>query len=361
MARDGRWVLIADGSRRVADQGRAAVAAVRALGVEGYRTAVTATSDLSLAAASRYCDRRVPVPSITMADGYLAAVHAELSQRDYLTCLPASDAALLTLGGPGASLLDKLELGRRASEAGLEVPESRVFGSRDAMVVTATEHEYPIVVKPSTHRQKPVRVESADHLSIAPVGDGSFVVQPWLDDPITSVAGLMWKRELVASVHAVWLRKWRLDCGNAAAAETISPDRDLEAKLTRLLRDYEGVFNAQFIGPYLLDVHPRVYGTHSLAVAAGVNLIAMHCGLLRGNSIDPRAAKHGVLYRWTEGDVRHVFTSVRRHRLSMAEGLKALAPRPGTAHGVESLIDPGPAIARLRYGLRHKLTRSWWR
>jgi len=347
----GPWVLIADGSRRPGDQGRSAVAAVRALGRAGYRAAVTVTSGSSLAAASRYCDRRVPVPSIMDTDAYRRSVGEELARNQYLTSLPASDAALRVLAGRGADLLDKFQLEAAVGAAGLRMPPSLLFDSVSELRDAAREFEYPVVVKPSTHRQKPQRITSPEQLSEASISEGGLVVQPYLSDPIRSVSGLMWKGELLGAVHSIWLRKWRLDCGNASAAETVGPDAELELRIATLLKDHEGVFNTQFIGPYLLDVHPRVYGTHSLAVAAGVNQIALYCDLLRGLSVNPPPARQGVRYRWAEADFKHLFSSVRAGRVSAGAALGALRPRRGTAHSTESLTDPGPMLARVRYGL----------
>lgn len=350
----GPWVLIADGSRRPGDQGRSAVAAVRALGRAGYRAAVTVTSESSLAAASRYCDRRVSVSSILETDAYGRTVGEELARSRYLTCLPASDAALSALAGRGADLLDKVQLEAAVGAAGLRVPPSWFFDSVSELRDAAREFEYPVVVKPSTHRQKPQRITSPEQLSVASIAEGGLIVQPYLSAPIRSVSGLMWKGELMGAVHSIWLRKWRLDCGNASAAETVAPDAELELRIATLLKDYEGVFNTQFIGPYLLDVHPRVYGTHSLAAAAGVNQIALYCDLLRGRQVHPPPARQGVRYRWAEGDIRHLFTLVKAGRVSAGTALDALRPRRGTAHCTESLTDPGPMLARVRYGLTRR-------
>ncbi|MFN2490068.1 MAG: hypothetical protein ABR529_10080 [Actinomycetota bacterium] len=343
------WVLVTDGSKRAGGQGRASLAAVRALGVAGYRPAVTVAGGTSLAAASRFCERRVPIPPVT-DEGYVAAVRNELAARPYLTCLPASDAALLALGAPVDHLVDKTELQRHARAAGIEMPPSRVFSSTEELLAAAGELDYPLVVKPTVHRYNPYRVESPELLTSKMLGEGEVVIQPYLNEPIRVVAGLVWRGELVAAVHQRWLRIWKLDCGNAAAAETTAVDPDIEQRLLAMLEGYEGIFNAQFIGPYLLDIHPRVYGTHPLAVAAGVNLIGAYCDLLSGTRVAPMRARPGAFYRWIEGDLRHAYAAVRRGRMSPLAALASLRPRRGTAHSTESLGDPGPMLSRLRFG-----------
>jgi hypothetical protein len=108
------------------------------------------------------------------------------------------------------------------------------------------------------------------------------------------------------------------------------------------------MFKAQLIGPYLLDVHPRVHGSMPIADAAGVNLVALYCDLLRGEDVGPVTAREGVLYRWLESDVAHIAFSWRTGSIGMREALGALRPRRGTAHSTESLSDPKPILARLR-------------
>lgn len=334
-----------DGSRRTGGQGRSAVATVRALAAGGYRPAVTVSGGASLAAASRFCARRVDVPAVT-EDGYAEAVRAELAARPYLTCLPASDAALLALDAPVHHLVDKVQLAEHADRAGLPLPPTRVFSTTRELLSAAHDLDYPIVVKPTTHRYNPYRVQSPEALTSRMLGEGEVVVQPYLSDTIRMIGGVVFGDEMVAAAHSRWLRTWKLDCGNAAAAETISPDDEVERRLLDLLKGYQGIFNAQFIGPYLLDIHTRVYGTHPLAVAGGVNLVAIFCDLLRGEDVTPVRARPGAFYRWIEGDMRHVFRSVRRGSMSVPSAVAALRPRRGAAHSTESVGDPGPMLAR---------------
>ncbi|HEY5170951.1 MAG TPA: hypothetical protein VIK54_04410, partial [Acidimicrobiia bacterium] len=84
-----RWVLLSEGGN---GESRAAVTAVRALAHAGYRTSVTETNRLSLAGASRWCDRRVPVPPVESdAAAYAKAIRAELAARPYVTTFFTTD------------------------------------------------------------------------------------------------------------------------------------------------------------------------------------------------------------------------------------------------------------------------------
>lgn len=343
------WVLVTDGGD---GQARSSLAAVRALAAAGYRPAVTVSSRSSLAASSRYCARRVPVPPVA-EPGYAEAVQAELSARPYLTMLAASDTALLALGAPVGHLVDKAELVARARQSGLAVPPTRVFASRDDLLAAA-DLEYPLVLKPAISTYPAALVTSMDELAAAARGDGRFVVQPYLREDLRAAAGVLWKGGLVAAVHQRYFRTWPGECGTACAAQTVEPDLELEQRLLRLLEGYEGIFQAQLAGEHLLDLNPRVYGSLPLAVAAGTNFPALYCDLLRGNEVDPVRARPGVFYRWLEGDLRHMAWALRAGRGGIGSALRTLRPHLGTAHSTESLRDPMPMVARLRHAVTRR-------
>jgi hypothetical protein len=340
-ATDRGWVLVTDGAKN-----RSALAAVRSLGAAGYRAAVAGPGP-SLAATSRHCARRVTVPA---ADdpGYSAALRGHVDAGGYLTVLPASDRALVALGAPGAELLDKVTLAQRGEAAGLPTPPTRVFSSREELLAARDELDYPLIVKPTAERRVPLRAQTSRELDSDTLPEGSLMTQPFVDEPLRAVSGVAWNGRLVAAVHQRYLRIWPPETGTVCAAVTVAPDPSLDEKLEALLKGYSGIFQAQLIGPYLLDVHPRVHGSMPIADAAGVNLVALYCDLLRGEEVGPVIAREGVLYRWLESDVAHIAFSWRTGSMGMRQALGALRPRRSTAHSTESLSDPKPILARLR-------------
>ena len=350
----GDWVLVTDGGN---GQARSTLAAVRSLARAGYRPAVTVSAPLSIAAASRHCGRAVRVPPVTDAD-YEAAVKAELAAHTYLTVLAASDAALLALGAPVEHLVDKGVVAERAAGAGLLVPPTRRFASREELFDSGRTLDYPVVVKPTLSFRPVVRVASTAELHAGVAANGPVLVQPFLGDRLRAVAGVAWRGRLKAAAHQRYLRTWPPDCGTACAAETVEPDLELEAAVLRLLDGFEGVFQAQLAGPYLLDLNPRVYGSLPLAVTAGANLPAVYCDLLRGVDREEVRTRPGVFYRWVEGDLRNLYAGVRDGSLGIGAAVRALRPRRGAAHSTESLSDPLPALSRLRFAMRRARPRG---
>lgn len=332
------------------DQGRIALATVRALAAAGYSTVLTVGEERSIAAASRHCVRTVRVPHVS-APGYAEAVRAELNKHPYLTCLPVNDGALVKLGRPVGHLLDKQELMLRGEAAGFTSPPTRAFDSRVQLMESAGELDYPIVIKPVIRDRRAFRVESAEQVERTALADGPVLVQPFIDESIRTVGGVMWKGSLVAAVHQRWLRIWPPECGQACAVVTTPHNTDLEDRIVALLEGYEGAFNVQLLGPYLMDVHPRTFGLQTLALAAGVNLAGIWCDLLSGKRVTRVRAPAGVFYRWLAGDLRHMLWALRERRLTLRGVTTGFRPHRKTAHGTESLRDPGPTLARIRFHL----------
>ena len=347
---EGPTVLVTDGA---SGQGRSAVAAVRALAAGGYRPVVTTSGPHSLAAASRWCAGATTTPVAGSPD-YPAAVRDAAERSGALTVLAASDAALMALDAPVAHLVDKAVLADRATEAGLATPPSVAYDGADRFQadLAAGTTTLPVVAKPVVSSQSARLIESAADAGELQTMSGPFLVQPYIRERIWAIAGVVHGGRAVAAVQQRYVRIWPVACGTASAAVTIPVDEDRLSALERLLDGYEGIFQAQFAGETLLDLNPRVYGSLPLAVAAGVNLATIWCGLVEGRLTPfPARGRAGVRYRWLEGDIRHVASGLRARQLGIGAAVAALGPHAGTAHSVEALSDPGPLVARLMHAV----------
>jgi len=344
----GATVLVTDGG---SGQGRSALAAVRALAKAQYRPIVTTSGRHSLAAASRWCAQSVATPPSSSPE-YAEAVREVANRTASLTVLAASDVALLALDAPVAHLVDKAALAEGAFAAGLESPTSVACDNGDS-VLSALAHEtvsLPVVVKPVISNEPARLVVSAEDASSLAGKVGPFLVQPFIPGGMSAIAGVHVEGRMLAAVQQRYLRTWPVACGTSCAAVTVPVDEGRLGAMSRVLGGYEGIFQAQFAGDVLIDVNPRVYGSLPLAVAAGVNLPAIWCGWLEGGPArSPLRGRAGVRYRWMEGDIRHIAGGLRSGQLGVRDALAALTPHPGTAHSVESLTDPAPLIARLRF------------
>jgi predicted ATP-grasp superfamily ATP-dependent carboligase len=341
-------VIVAEEGR---PNGRTALAAVRALGREGYAPRVTVAGRRSMASTSRWCAGVIPVPRDDLA-GWRSAVTAASTSTGAVLVLPASDSAVSILGLPGADLIDKRVVRERAMAAGLAVPEEEQFSDRNALEEKADALPYPVVVKPvaraTLKASEAVYVAGPSGLRAVPT-DQPLVVQPFLGDEMKAFSALVLGGRLVGAAHQRYLRIWPPNCGTASAAVSVEPDVHLEERVLQMVEGHEGIVQVQFVDNHVVDVNPRAYGSMPLAVRAGANFPALWCAAATGGHLPAGTirARAGVNYRWTDSDVRAVWAQVRSRQMRLRDGLAALAPRRDTAHSIEDWRDPLPVGARL--------------
>lgn len=343
---DAARILVTDG--RQTGQARSTLATVRALHAGGYRPITTVSGPVSVAGASRACAGRLPVPPLP-DPGFRRGIDDELARRPYLMTMATSDDAVRALGQSSVALLDKRVLAARASAAGLEPAPGTVLADVGQLRRSVHDLDLPLVVKPVLGGWPAVLLSTPSDAATLPPDTRPILVQPFLGGGIRSVAGVMWRGQMVAAVHQRYVRTWPRLCGVSSYAETVGPDRSLEAALARLLGTHDGIFQAQFAGTHLLDLNPRPYGSLPLAVAAGVNLPSILADLVSGREPLVGRPRVGVRYRWIEGDARHLAEAARAGDMTPRAVLSALTPVRGTCHSVVALRDPGPTIARAVY------------
>lgn len=336
-------VLLTDGGD---GRSRDCISAIRGLVQGGYRCVVASTRPGR--GLSRYVSRTIEVPPVS--DPAFAHTIEDLAV-EFEVVVPASESCFRALFPRLVHLIDKRDLERAARAAGLEAPPTRYFPTAASLSANKGDLRYPVVIKPAVRTFNAFRAGSPADLRWLPPDAEDVLVQPFLTGTAEAVIGLVWREKIHSVVHERWIRKWPPDCGLASAAVTTGRDLTREHALRRLLTEHEGLFCAQFVDGFLIDLNLRVGSTHPLAVKAGVNLLAIYCDLVRGEDAKPRSAGPGYFFRWLEGDVRAIAHALRHGGSGWWEALDALRPRRGAAHSVESLKDPGPMVARLSYAL----------
>lgn len=335
---------------------RVTVSTARALHDAGYAVDVVTSNRASLAHASRAVERTTRT---TIAEAREAVAEAR-EAGGYLCLLPTSDVVQRALELPGAAYADKLELHRHAASVDVPVPSTETFDGAETLRERAADLPYPVLLKPSVgkpaiHAEGPSDVE---RFLTQVRGPGRLLAQPILAGPVRAVSGVAWHGRLVAVVHQVALRAWPSASGTTCAAVTTDPDPALETWAERLVADYDGIFQAQFLSGTLIDLNLRPYGSIALAVGAGANLPALLAASFagtdeaRGSTVRARA---GVPYRWLEGDLRLLRGAMGHGNLG---ALRELRPRLRTVHGDPwTLRDPGPLWARIRSGVSGRRSR----
>jgi predicted ATP-grasp superfamily ATP-dependent carboligase len=357
------------------------LAAVRGLRSAGYEPWVVVPNPKTYAARSRAAAGVIVLPESSQDPGrFVEGIRAEAERSECRALIAGTERDLLTLahrrealGALSAGIpeletvlrtTNKSTVYRLAAQVGLSVPKTIELTSR--ATAPATDLELPLIVKPERSvlesppeniARRAVRITSRQELQrvCAMLGGDRWLAQPCIPGHLGAISGVAWNGQLLCAVHQVAERTWPVATGISAYARTVAPNADLEHGVARLIErlGWSGIFQVQFIysrdGAYLIDLNPRVYGSISLAIAAGLNLPAIWAGVLMGAAVRPGPYEVGVRYRNEDRDARALL------RLAFIDGslsvLRGFIPRRHTVHSVLSLADPLPflsSLARLR-------------
>ncbi len=319
-------VLITDGDNV------GVIAMVRGLARAGYEPWVAVAHRSAPAARSRAVGGAAVVPAPSTSSRRFGQAIAELVKViEPVAVLPGGEAGMLALAdlaeeGPAFRgrlavcdrevvyrATDKVALSELAAPAGLAVPETIALTAQDA-ARRPLPVVLPAVVKPF-RSQTPAnggftagrvclaasQVEVIDALRSLPGSSG--LLQRYHAGALSAVGGVFWNGEVVAAVHQQAIRTWPSGCGEMACAISLARDAALESQIACLLSalGWSGMFQLQFLeteaGRLLIDLNARVYGSLSLALAAGQNLPAVWLDLLQGRTVAPAHYRAGVCFR----------------------------------------------------------------
>jgi predicted ATP-grasp superfamily ATP-dependent carboligase len=356
------------------------LAGVRALRSAGYAPWVAVHDRGAYAARSRATAGIIDVPSPwDDGRGFVSEIVAAAVRIGAEVIVPGTEFGMMTLAqhagdlppgvvlgsGPPAAILRATDKGRLvgfARTAGLRVPPTADVSL--SAFPHAPPFPFPVVVKP--HRSelrgadgaiRHVGARYAESVldlrnALAALPGGRGLVQPFIDGPLGSFAGVFWDGRMICAVQSRGDRLWPALCGSISHAETVPLDPRLSEAVSNMLRSvgWSGLFQIDFFeqsGQFtVIDLNPRFYTSLSHAARAGVNLPGIWVDLLRGRVPDvPASYRVGVHYRHDEGDIRALARMlVRGPRVAAMRGL---IPRRDTALAVFSATDPGPALTSL--------------
>lgn len=359
-------------------QDRPALAAIRSLAEAGYRVSATGTQRPSPGLWSRDCSSsaRLPDPSAGV-DGFIARL-AELLRGDrYDILLPGTDetlyvvswgrdrlAPLVALGLPEHEVVEraqnKARLAAEAERVGLAAPEGRLCPALDDALDAGRDFGYPVLLKGEqavvktgdTLVRYPSRLvaDEAQLRQTQPQYD-SCIVQRHQQGKMVSFAGVATGPGLLASVVSRYWRTWPPVAGQASFLETVSPAPELIERVQALVTaiGWVGPFQLQLIersdGTLMaIDFNPRLYGSMSIAAAAGAPLAALWCAWLLGEDPVPATARAGVHYRMEDMDARYILWLLRQG--DFRGGTRAALPRRHTTHAYFRARDPLPLLGR---------------
>ena len=304
------------------------------------------------------CDVLIPCNDTTL--GFVAAHEARLRAA---IRVEAPHAQVIRL------VLDKDETLRIAGECGIAVPRSYALRDRATLAQHAAEIRFPVVAKPtrkSAEAAFKVRYYP-DHASLEAefARDAAFgehhLIQGFCPGDGVGIGVLVRNGQPVAMVQHRRLKEYPWSGGVSVTAVTEPVDAGLADLSLRLLRaiQWDGVAMVEWKhdrssgSAVLMEVNGRFWGSHGLAVAAGLDLP----GLLVDHAEAPPAphlARPGVTFHWFAGDLQRVVQLFRGAEnglrppslLHAATSLLADLVRY-RGHGVWSASDPRPAVDEL--------------
>ncbi len=247
-----------------------------------------------------------------------------------------------------------------ARQVGLDVPETYSLSADEAArgafpaalpaIVKCARSEVPVNggFQASRTRRVATREQAIAALERLPGRRG--LVQPHSPGSLSSLAGVFWDGEIVAAVQQKAVRTWPVGAGQMAYAVSVAPDGAFAGRVAELLRllGWRGMFQIQFLETaecrLLIDLNPRVYGSLSLALAAGRNLPAVWADLITGREAAPADYVAGVSFRNEMLDAFALLAAARR------EGPAALARQLAAPAGSHAYFEAGDAMPLLALG-----------
>jgi len=392
-------VLVTDG------QERSALAITRGLGQAGIPVIVGAETAGSLAGASRYCVARWRYPSPLQHPAQFISSLVEAVRRfDVTAIIPPTDFSMQAVAAqrdqfrPSVTAMipslesyemvsDKYRLMKLAYESGIPVPKTVFVPDGNIAAVLDQVRAYPVVVKPgrsllrvderwvktSVHFVSNVE-ELTDLYRRTPYLRNPSLIQQRIEGEGQGVFGLFDHGRPCALFAHRRIREKPPAGGVSVFRESIELPKPMTDYAVRLLErvKWHGVAMVEFKVdrhskvPMLMEINGRFWGSLQLAIDAGLNFPYLLYKAMNGIpvAVPNNAYRIGTKSRWLLGDLDHLLLRLTKSNSELH--LDPRAPSSGRClaefcklfqhdlhYEVESLNDPGPALAEYRAWFSH--------
>ena len=281
--------------------------------------------------------------------------------------------AALRVEAPSADVirrvLDKDETLRIATECGIAVPRSYAVRDREELGRLAGEIRFPVVVKP-TRKSADAAFKVRYYADFAAL-DAEFVrdarfgehhlVQEFCTGDGVGIGMLVRDGRPVAMIQHRRLKEhpWSGGVSVTAISEPIDPTlAELSLRLLRAI-EWDGVAMVEWKHDrargtaVLMEVNGRFWGSHALAVAAGLDLPGLLVDHVAAPAT-PLQARTGVVFHWLAGDLQRVAqllrsgeNGLRRPSALAVAGSAVLDLVRRRDRALWSASDPRPAVHEL--------------
>jgi predicted ATP-grasp superfamily ATP-dependent carboligase len=256
-----------------------------------------------------------------------------------------------------------------ASSTGIPTP--KLYFGKSLEDYVEQELEFPIVLKPAYKekyfpivKKKGVQVDTLQDFIVGfkemshYLDPGEIVVQEMiLGGPknLFSYATVFDGGKIIAGMAARRLRQHPMDFGQATTFAVSVNEPDLADLTVRILSalNYSGIAEVEFMkderdGSFkFIEINGRVWGWHTLAKAAGLNLPYILYQHLRGEAVEAMPAEDNVKWIRLITDIPIVLNELIRRRMTISEYLSSFKGKKEFA--VMSLKDPLPFIVEYAF------------
>jgi predicted ATP-grasp superfamily ATP-dependent carboligase len=326
-------------------EGRQALAAVRSYGRKGLPVGAVACAGrehVALGQRSRWARVRPSVPDFGVdPDGYAERVLSLIEHHGVSMVLPCHDGSIdalrprrvdierraaLALASEAALdiAIDKRRTMVLAKQLGLSVPVNIEVRDGSELRAALAQVGYPAVMKPvwswvtsngagTRLSCEPVLTmdDALRALDLFQAAGGRALIQPWLPGRRDAVTLMFTGGEVRARFAQTSYRELPLLGGASVLCESIPPLPDIVEPAERLVRamQLEGCSMVEFRRdqhgrPVLMEVNPRMGGSVSLAIAAGIDFPMLVRAWALGLTVpDAWHYRAGVRRRWLAGDI----------------------------------------------------------
>jgi len=272
---------------------------------------------------------------------------------------------------PSWEVIEKIYVKKNTYQLAEEhkIPVPKTYYPKNLHELKKLDLQFPIVIKPSIRdhfyskvKTKAYRVNNWDELiekyqMVSSVIDLSeILVQDFIPggpSNLYSFCPFFKEGKVVTGIMARRARQHPMDFGHASTfAELVKiPEIQQIAEKFLSLIDYHGICEVEFIqdprdGKYkLIEVNPRVWGWHTLAIAAGVDLPYLLFQDLIGQAISVQSPSNNLRWVRLATDLPTVFLEIIKGRMKISDYLASMKGKKEFA--VFALDDPVPFFVEM--------------
>lgn len=249
------------------------------------------------------------------------------------------------------------------------IPIPKTYYPKNREELMQLELQFPVVIKPSIRphfynkaKIKAVRIDNRKELIetyqwvCAIIDPSEVLVQDFIPggpNNLYSFCPFFKNGKSVTSITARRLRQHPMDFGKASTFTELVDIPELQDTSEKFLNliGYYGIAEVEFMkdprdGKYkLLEVNPRIWGWHTLAVAAGVDLPYLLYLDMIGEKITIQLPSNHTKWVRLATDIPTVFTEIMRGNMKIADYIVSMKGKKEFA--VFSLDDPLPFFSEI--------------